>query len=264
MGRILHTAHQLTTLLEKVKQSLTEKTQLPALTWRNRARGLADSLLNFVFPPVCGACKKAGSLLCETCHAQLQWVQAPLCNRCGRPVAKPTERCSVCQERPLPLHQIRAAVLFAHPVSKLIHNLKYNGAFALSRPLAQLMADAWEHWHMPVNLVMPIPLHAERERKRGYNQSTLLTRDFCNLVALPYVEDGLTRTRFTTPQVGLTAVERLKNVQDAFAANVDVVGKHVLLIDDVCTTGATMAAAANILVASGAQAVSGYCVARAI
>ena len=243
---------------------MTEKTQLPALTWRSRARGLADSLLNFVFPPVCGACKKAGSLLCEACHAQLQWVHAPLCDRCGRPVVRATKCCSVCQERPLPLHQIRAAVLFAHPVSKLIHNLKYNGAFGLSKPLAELMAQAWQTWRMPVDLVLPIPLHAERERSRGYNQSTLLTRDFCRLVGLPYTETGLTRTRFTTPQVGLTAVERLKNVQDAFATQVNVVGKHVLLIDDVCTTGATMAAAANALLADGASAVSGYCVARAI
>ena len=75
---------------------------------------------------------------------------------------------------------------------------------------------------------------------------------------------GLQRTRFTTPQVGLTAVERLKNVQDAFAAEVDVVGKHILLIDDVCTTGATMAAAANAIFSAGAHTVSGYCVARAI
>lgn len=243
---------------------MTEKTQLPALTWRNRARGLADSLLNFVFPPVCGACKKAGSLLCEACHAQLQWVHAPLCDRCGRPVSRATDCCAVCQERPLPLKQIRAAVLFAEPVSKLIHNLKYNGAFGLSKPLAELMADAWHTWRMPVDLVLPIPLHAERERSRGYNQSTLLTRDFCQLVGLPFAESGLTRTRFTTPQVGLTAVERLKNVQDAFATQVDVVGKHILLIDDVCTTGATMAAAANALLTDGASAVSGYCVARAI
>jgi ComF family protein len=155
-------------------------------------------------------------------------------------------------------------VLFAHPVSKLIHNLKYNGAFALSKPLAQLMADAWSTWQMSIDLVLPIPLHAERERKRGYNQSTLLARDFCKMVNLPYAEDGLKRTRFTTPQVGLTAVARLKNVQNAFVANAGVVGKHILLIDDVCTTGATMAAAANALCDAGAQTVSGYCVARAV
>ncbi|MEZ4591209.1 MAG: phosphoribosyltransferase family protein [Chloroflexota bacterium] len=134
----------------------------------------------------------------------------------------------------------------------------------MSRPLAKVMADAWAEWQMPVDLVLPIPLHAERERSRGYNQSTLLTRDFCQLVGLPYAERGLTRTRFTTPQVGLTAVERLKNVQDAFATQVDVAAKHILLIDDVCTTGATMAAATHALLANGAQAVSGYCLARAV
>jgi ComF family protein len=243
---------------------LAEKIQLPVLTWRSRARGLADSLLNFVFPPVCGACKKAGSLLCDACEAQLQWVRGPLCNRCGRPVSRATDCCSVCQQRPLPLKKIRSAVLFTYPVTKLIHNLKYNGAFGLTSPLAQMMVEAWSTWHMPIDLVLPIPLHAERERKRGYNQSTLLTRAFCAGTALPYAEDVLQRTRFTTPQVGLTAVERLQNVQDAFQADVRVQGKQVLLIDDVCTTGATMAAAAIALYAAGAQTVSGYCAARAV
>ncbi len=243
---------------------MAEKIQLPVLTWRSRAKGLADSLLNFVFPPVCGACKKAGSLLCDACQAQLQWVTAPLCNRCGRPVSRAVDCCTVCQERPLPLNQIRAAVLFAQPTSKLIHNLKYNGAFALAEPLAHMMLRAWELWQMPVDLVLPIPLHADRERKRGYNQSTLLARAFCRGVGLSFAETALQRSRFTTPQVGLTAVQRLENVQDAFVADSEVQGKHILLIDDVCTTGATMAAAANALLTAGAHTVSGYCVARAI
>ncbi|MCP4417070.1 MAG: ComF family protein [Chloroflexi bacterium] len=243
---------------------MAEKMLLPAETWRTRAKELADSLLNFVFPPVCGACKKVGLLICDTCIAQLKWIQSPLCFRCGRPVPKPTKCCSVCQERPLPVNQIRAAVLFAHPVSKLIHNLKYNGAFAIAKPLANLMVDAWPTWKMPVDLVLPIPLHADRKRKRGYNQSTLLARAFCNGTALHFADDILLRTRFTTPQVGLSAVQRLENVQDAFQADSCVLGKHILLIDDVCTTGATMAAAAIALSVAGAQTVSGYCVARAI
>jgi len=155
-------------------------------------------------------------------------------------------------------------VLFAYPITKLIHNLKYNGAFALAKPLAQLMIEAWPTWQMPVDLVLPIPLHADRKRKRGYNQSTLLARAFADGTALPYAEGALKRTRFTTPQVGLSAVERLENVQNAFQADSRVQGKHILLIDDVCTTGATMAAAAAALLATGAQTVSGYCVARAI
>lgn len=243
---------------------MAEKIQLPVLAWRARARGLADSFLNFVFPPVCGACKKAGSLFCESCYAQLQWVHAPICDRCGRPVPKATNCCSVCRERPLPLKNIRAAVLFAHPVSKLIHNLKYNGAFGLAKPIAQLMIDAWAKWKLSVDVVLSVPLHAQRERKRGYNQSDLLAKAFSEGVGLPYHPDLLRRTRFTTPQVGLSAVERLENVQNAFEAGSQVQNKHVLLIDDVCTTGATMAAAAEALQAVGALTVSGYCVARAV
>ncbi len=164
----------------------------------------------------------------------------------------------------MPLKQIRAAVLFTHPASKLIHTLKYNGAFALAKPLAQMMAAAWGAWQVPVDLVLPIPLHASRERERGYNQSALLARAFCQKVGLPCAEEVLQRTRFTTPQVGLSATERLENVQDAFATKGALQGKRVLLIDDVCTTGATMAAAALALQKAGAHAVSGYCVARAV
>ncbi len=243
---------------------MVEKISVPTLTWRTRAKGLANSLLDFVFPPVCGACKKAGLLICDACSAQLQWVQRPLCFKCGRPEPKPTMCCFVCQKRPLPVNQIRAAVLFAHPVTKLIHNLKYNGAFALAKPLAQLMTEAWATWQMPVDFVLPIPLHADREQKRGYNQSTLLARAFCEGTSLHFADNILHRTRFTTPQVGLSAEKRLENVENAFRADKQVQGKHILLIDDVCTTGATMAAAATALLDIGAQTVSGYCVARAI
>jgi len=243
---------------------LTDNAQLPALSWRARAKGLADTLINFVFPPVCSTCKTVGSLFCDACRSQIQWLEEPLCACCGRVVSRPVAKCTVCQRRPLPLQQVRAAVLFSDPIPKVIHHMKYNGLFALAQPLANLMVEAWTKWQIPVDLVVPIPLHPDRQRERGYNQSDLLTRHLSEQLNLAYDLKALRRTRHTSPQVGLSAVDRLTNVQNAFWADARVAGKHVLLIDDVCTTGATMAAAAEALLAVGAKTVSGYCVARAL
>ncbi|NJN53409.1 MAG: ComF family protein [Anaerolineae bacterium] len=165
----------------------------------------------------------------------------------------------------MPLKQIRAATVFAEPISTVIHKLKYEGSFGLGEFLADLMISAWDEWKTPIDFVIPIPLHPEREKKRGYNQSALLARRFSQQLRYECVSDGLRRVRFTVPQVGLNAEERSKNVQNAFAVDEhQFTGKKVLLIDDVCTTGATLAAAAQSLLETGALSVSGYCLARAM
>jgi ComF family protein len=156
-------------------------------------------------------------------------------------------------------------VIFAEPIPTVIHQLKYNGYFGLAKPLAGLMVDAWPKWQMPVTLVVGVPLHPDREKKRGYNQSDLLAHHFCNQVTITQDKKALQRVRNTSPQVGLGAHERAVNVADAFVADsTRVTGKHILLIDDVCTTGSTLKAAAEALLAAGARRVSGYCLARAL
>lgn len=141
--------------------------------------------------------------------------------------------------------------------------MKYEGFFALAGPLAAVMVERWPAWSPPVDLILPIPLHPKRERRRGYNQSALLARHIGEAVGLPVNGRALRRTRHTRPQVTLNPQERLENVQGAFEADSEHVGgRHVLLIDDVFTTGATMSAAAAALQAAGAATVSGYCLAR--
>lgn len=235
-----------------------------SLTWRNRTRNLADALKNLVFPPVCVNCKKVGSLLCADCYGRIQWLEEPVCAQCGRVVSKPHTVCHVCRQRPLPLSKIRAAAQFSDPIPNIIHNMKYNGYHALAEPLAEMMATTWTQWQFDIDLVLPIPLHPDRLKKRGYNQSALLTKHMCRQLDIPYELKALSRTRHTPPQVGLNAKDRLKNVQGAFTAvSSKVTGKNILLIDDVCTTGATMASAAEALLAAGAKSVAGYCAARA-
>jgi ComF family protein len=164
-----------------------------------------------------------------------------------------------------PVDSVRAAVIFSEPIPTIIHQLKYSGYFGLAKPLADLMVDAWAKWQMPVDLVVGVPLHPQREKKRGYNQSDLLAHHFCEQVGLAEDKKALQRVRNTSPQVELGAKERVLNVANAFVADsIRVREKHILLIDDVCTTGSTLKAAAEALMAAGARRVSGYCLARAL
>ncbi|HFB54805.1 MAG TPA: ComF family protein [Hellea balneolensis] len=143
--------------------------------------------------------------------------------------------------------------------------MKYNGYHALAEPLADLMVKAWPQWQFNIDLVLPVPLHPDRQKKRGYNQAALLTKHMCRQLSLPYNLEAINRTRHTSPQVGLSANDRLANVKGAFTADAaKVTGKNILLIDDVCTTGATMAATAEALLMAGAKTVSGYSTARAM
>ncbi len=141
--------------------------------------------------------------------------------------------------------------------------MKYNGLFALTEPLAALMIQAWPSWRLPIHLALPVPLHPERKRSRGYNQSELLVRHLCERLELRADPHALHRIRNTPPQVDLSGSDRISNVAGAFSAEPDKVrGKNVLLVDDVYTTGSTLSEAARALLAAGASSVSGYCLAR--
>jgi ComF family protein len=116
---------------------------------------------------------------------------------------------------------------------------------------------------LPADVIVPVPLHPDREAERGYNQAGLLARALAEQVGLPIREDGLMRVRATSPQVTLNAKERQSNVAGAFRVGKGhIAGKRVLLIDDVCTTGATIEACAQALKAEGAQSAWGLTVAR--
>lgn len=233
-------------------------------SWQLKARWLANSFANVFFPPICANCKKPGALICAECITRVVWLHDLVCPLCGCELDRPAARCYACVKRPFPMQQVRTAVYFTEPISTFIHKLKYENTFALAPPLAEFMIQHWPQWSQPLDLIIPIPLHPDRQRTRGYNQSTLLAAYLCHHFDVPLVTTTLQRVRYTRPQVGLNAVDRHANVAGAFMADPSFIrGKHILLIDDVFTTGATLSAATETLLTAGAQTVSGYCLARA-
>jgi len=147
-----------------------------------------------------------------------------------------------------------------------IHQLKYNNFKAMASPLARLLAEYLEARPLPVEVIVPVPLNARRLRERGYNQSCLIARELGRLIDLPVVEDSLLRLKDTPAQVKAPDAEiRRKNVLGVFACcNGELEGRKVLLIDDVCTTGATLDSCAIALNKVGVGSVWGLTLSREV
>ena len=238
-----------------------------------RLKALGDAVVDLLFPPRCVACHRLGAWLCSRCLDEIEVIHPPICHLCGLPLNSTDAEglaapiCGHCQREPLQLDGLRAYAFHSDPLRQAIHQFKYQDLRALAAPLGRLMADGWAALSPPgqnTDLVVPVPLHASRQRQRGYNQAALLAREIGARLASPVVEDILVRARATAPQVELSAPERQANVRDAFCCVDDSMdGRRVLLVDDVCTTGFTLEAACSALRDAGAVLVWAYTLARA-
>jgi ComF family protein len=144
-----------------------------------------------------------------------------------------------------------------------IHRFKYSNVRPLAVPLGRLASEYLVQNRLPAKIIVPVPLHSRRLRDRGYNQSELLAEQIGSAMGMRVVADVLLRVRSTIPQVGLSADQRRKNVNGAFwCASTSLKGQDVLLVDDVCTTGATLEACSVALQETGAGQVWGLVLAR--
>ena len=212
---------------------------------------------------MCGDVHAGQVDLCAACRTELP-RNAPACIRCAMPLAGAGDTCGECLKSPPPFERTAAPWLYAGAIASLLPRFKFHAELACGRLLATLALEeleSWEGWR-EVELVIPVPLHVQRLRQRGYNQALELARPLARARGLVLVPEGLHRIRDTAAQTELSGEARRRNLRGAFTANDIPKGAGVLLIDDVFTTGATLREAAATVLRAGAARVHVLAMAR--
>jgi ComF family protein len=235
------------------------------------------ALLDLVFPPACHLCRSpvAGGPdvihLCPRCRGTFRPVTSPLCHCCGQPFVSTVLEdhcCGECTVSPPPFTAARAAYRYEGGMHDLVHRFKYGKRVRLRRPLAQLLAEQLTPFvrEAAPDLLVPVPLHLQRLRWRGFNQAVLMGDLLSGWWGIPLCRDALRRRRPTGEQAALDALARVRNVRGAFevACPGAVQGRRILLLDDVYTTGSTAGECARVLRRVGSGEVFVATVARAV
>ena len=214
----------------------------------------AAPLLDLIFPRTCAGCGREGGYLCDECEATIPRLESPQCSVCSAPSR--LSLCAWCQSANQPFNGITAPYRWTGVVQELVYSLKYRNVRASAPRLAELMTAHLADKSITADMVAPVPLHPSRERERGYNQSEVLAQGISQSTGIPVSNKVLVRIRNTPPQVSMsTPEERRRNVIGAFECVGDVAGKRVLLVDDVVTTGATVAECSVQLRNAGAASI---------
>jgi ComF family protein len=233
-------------------------------------RGIGQWALAQLFPahcPSCGTQVSAQGNLCPTCFSEAHHITAPFCVGCGTPFAVdmgPEAQCVQCLNEPPDFDTARAVMVYNDVSGKLIGRLKYQDRMAGLDYYARAMATLG-HWH-GVDVIVPVPMHWRRLAWRRYNQAAWLAFALADMTAIPCEPGYLIRPQPTKRQTGMKRAERIQNLKHAFHVPVKhlsaMQGRHVMLVDDVITTGATANACAKALKAAGASRVSVVALAR--
>ncbi len=225
------------------------------------ATGVLRRLLDFLYPPVCIACAAPVAEpdgLCPHCWRALVPITEPLCPVLGLPFAADMGAEAVSAAAlsdPPPFDRARAPFAYTDVSARIVSRFKYADHPELARFAAAAMIGAGRAFWPDDPVLVPVPLHRLRLWRRGYNQSAELARALAGTLGLDFAPDLAMRRRHTRQQVGLSGAERRKNVEGAFAVNQQVAaqhaGRHLVLVDDVITTGATISALAKVLRRAG-------------
>src|SRR6185312_13512970 len=226
---------------------------------------LVDDALEALLPShclLCGAYGQGALSLCPACEADMP-RNAMCCARCALPLESPAPLCGRCIKHAPPWDAAWAPFRYEWPLAQLEARFKFGGDLAAGRTLS-LLWNASQAPRDPPDAIVPVPLHRSRLRKRGYNQALELAKPLAKHFGVPVLHDALRRTHATDAQTELTAIQRRRNVRGAFEAHFE--GKaldHVAVLDDVFTTGATLAECARVLKRAGAARVDVWALARA-
>ncbi|MDR3425785.1 MAG: ComF family protein [Alphaproteobacteria bacterium] len=236
------------------------------------AKNIAYRALDLLLPPLCLMCDEpvgGNATLCPACWKQIQFIAKPFCDCCGMPFDIPVEDgtlCGACLAETPNFAAARAAMLYDEGSRKLVLGFKHGDRTYAAKALAVWMHRAGGAFWDKADALVPVPLHRWRLFRRRYNQSALLAQNIAALAGKNYLPDALIRTRDTPSQGHMRRKERQDNVRGAFAVpearRKNIVGKTVVLIDDVMTTGATVEECARMLLKAGAARVHVLVLAR--
>jgi len=221
------------------------------------------ALADLIYPQRCVSCeRRANDVLCFGCFEALPRIEKPVCHRCGAPTAFETYVCEECKSVDFGFASARAPLRYEGVGKKIVHALKYGGyTRVVDRLMVPLLLEALAG-RDGLDLVVPVPLHRSRLRRRGFNQADLIAKGLSRQINVA-ASDKLEVVRRTRDQVELSGAGRRANVAGAFRARERVSG-NVLLIDDVFTTGATMSECAGALRRSGAGEVHALSLCRTV
>ncbi|ELE6495180.1 DNA utilization protein GntX [Enterobacter kobei] len=223
-------------------------------------------------PGLCWLCKMPLALsawgVCSVCTRSLE-RRITTCPQCGLPAANRYLPCGRCLKKPPPWSALVAVDDYVRPLSRLIHALKFSGQSSLAPPLARLLLlavlQARRTRALPkIDMVVNVPLYRRRHWRRGYNQSDLLCRPLARWLGCRYTASALTLVHATAVQHQLNARLRKRNLKNAFRLELAVNGLHIAIVDDVVTTGSTVAELSRLLLQSGAASVQVWCLCRTL
>ena len=220
-----------------------------------------SGILNLLYPKRCACCgeilRESEGRICPACRKKLRPITGPCCLKCGRPVEAEEEYCAECLRTPHFFRQGRSAFVYDDVWKKSIERFKYYGYREFgdfySEAMVRVCSAQIRAWRP--DMIIPVPLHRSKQRKRGFNQSWYLAERIGRLTGIPADPTLVKKTRRTASQKKLNAAERRRNLAGAFQITGNVRGMRILVVDDVYTTGSTMDAMAKTLLPAGAEEV---------
>lgn len=224
--------------------------------------------LDFVLPPRCVLCggPSGAVCICTGCRADLPW-HGPHCLRCGLPLGSASDRtCGACVRKPPPFTRTVYPLLYDFPADRLVQAFKFKRQLAAGRVLSHLLCEAVTRLDVALpDMLIPVPLHRWRMFTRGFNQAAEMAAYTGRIFQLQVRTSALRRRRNTPAQSGLSRKQRRRNLHGAFDWHGGgKPGRHVALVDDVMTTGATLTECARVLKRAGARRVDVWVAARAV
>ncbi|HXX04769.1 MAG TPA: ComF family protein [Xanthobacteraceae bacterium] len=225
------------------------------------ARAILRAALDLALPHLCAACREPveGQGLCAKCWSKLSFISRPYCERLGIPFVYDPGPGILSMEAiadPPAYHRARAAVRFDETSRALVHGLKYSDRLDLAPMMGRWLANAGRELLADADAIVPVPLHWRRRWARRFNQSAVLATAVSAASGVPVADRALKRVKATAQQVGLSRTERATNVQGAFRVppngKAAIVGRRLVVVDDVLTSGATVEGCARTLLRAGA------------